>query len=104
MRSSFFAQLIQALVCRGIRCDKFHELWFNVQGHLTRFGLHEYAIVTGQHAGSFPEDDRYTKALEKRRLKEKYFKSLEKISCAQLEKAFLRASTPGQIDTSSGLL
>ncbi|CAA2970572.1 Hypothetical predicted protein [Olea europaea subsp. europaea] len=47
----FFAQLIQALVCRGIRCDKSHELWFNVQGHLTRFGLQEYAIITGLHAG-----------------------------------------------------
>ncbi|CAA2975958.1 Hypothetical predicted protein [Olea europaea subsp. europaea] len=58
-------ELIEALVCQGIRCDKSHELWFNVQSHLTRFGL-----------------------------KEKYFKSLEKILCAQLEKAFLRASTP----------
>ncbi|CAA2945550.1 Hypothetical predicted protein [Olea europaea subsp. europaea] len=87
-------ELIQALVCRGIRCDKSHELWFNVRGHLTRFGPQEYAIVTGLHAGSFSEGDRYTKALEKRRLKEKYFKSLEKISCAQLEKAFLLASTP----------
>ncbi|CAA2974903.1 Hypothetical predicted protein [Olea europaea subsp. europaea] len=90
----FSAQLIQALVCRGIRCDKSHELWFNVQGHLTRFGLQEYAIVTRLHAGSFSEGDQYTKALEKRRLKEKYFKLLEKISYAQLEKAFLRASTP----------
>ncbi|CAA3023209.1 Hypothetical predicted protein [Olea europaea subsp. europaea] len=90
----FFAQLIQALVCRGIRCDKVHELWFNMQGHLTRFGLQEYAIVTGLYAGLFPEGDRYTKALEKRKLKEKYFKSLEKISCAQLENTFVRASTP----------
>ncbi|CAA3000534.1 Hypothetical predicted protein [Olea europaea subsp. europaea] len=61
---------------------------------LPYLGLQEYAIVTGLHAGSFLEGDRYTKALEKRRLKEKYFKSLEKISCAQLEKAFLRVSTP----------
>ncbi|CAA2984900.1 Hypothetical predicted protein [Olea europaea subsp. europaea] len=90
----FSAQLIQALVCRGILCDKFHELWFNMQGHLTRFGLQEYAIVTRLLARSFSKGDRYTKALEKRRLKEKYFKSLEKLSCAQLEKAFLRASTP----------
>ncbi|CAA2960221.1 Hypothetical predicted protein [Olea europaea subsp. europaea] len=90
----FFAQLIQALVCLGIHCDESHELWFNVQGHLTQFGLHEYAIVTGLYAESFSKGDRYTKALEKRRLKKKYFKSLEKISCAQLEKAFLRASTP----------
>ncbi|CAA2985626.1 Hypothetical predicted protein [Olea europaea subsp. europaea] len=91
----FSTQLIQALVCQGIRCDKSHELRFNVQGHLTWFGLQKYAIVTGLHAGSFPEGDRYTKALEKRRLKEKYFKSLEKISCAQMENTFVRASTPG---------
>ncbi|CAA3001108.1 Hypothetical predicted protein [Olea europaea subsp. europaea] len=89
-----FQTAILALVCRVIRCNKSHELWFNVQGHLTRFRLQEYAIVTGLHADSFPEDDRYTKALEKRRMKEKYFKSLEKISCAQLEKTFVCALTP----------
>ncbi|CAA2966692.1 Hypothetical predicted protein [Olea europaea subsp. europaea] len=84
--------------CLGFFADV-PEIQFSTQliqalGHLTRFGLQEYAIVTGLHAGSFSEGDRYTKALEKRGLKEKYFKSLEKISCAQLEKAFLRASTP----------
>ncbi|CAA2935144.1 Hypothetical predicted protein [Olea europaea subsp. europaea] len=66
----FFAQLIQAL---------------------------EYAVVTRLHARSFPEGDRYTMALEKRRLKEKYFKSLEKISYAKLEKTFVHASKP-QVD------
>ncbi|CAA3016727.1 Hypothetical predicted protein [Olea europaea subsp. europaea] len=89
----FSAQLIQVLVCQEIRCDKSHELWFNVQGHLTWFGLQKYAIVIGLHVSSFSKGDRYRKALEKRRLKEKYFKSLEKISCAQLEKTFVRAST-----------
>ncbi|CAA2971100.1 NRT1 PTR FAMILY -like [Olea europaea subsp. europaea] len=54
----------------------------------------EYAIVIGLHTGLFSEGDRYTNALEKRRLKEKYFKSLEKISCAQLKKTFVRASIP----------
>ncbi|CAA2986022.1 Hypothetical predicted protein [Olea europaea subsp. europaea] len=72
----FPAQLIQAL------------------GHLTQFGLQKYAIVTRLHTGSFKEGDRYRKALEKRRLQEKYFKSQEKISCAQLEKTFVRVSTP----------
>ncbi|CAA3012872.1 Hypothetical predicted protein [Olea europaea subsp. europaea] len=66
----------------------------DVPGHLSRFGLQEYAIVTGLHVGLFLEGDRYKKALEKMRLKEKYFKSLEKISCAQLEKIFVRALTP----------
>ncbi|CAA2939159.1 Hypothetical predicted protein [Olea europaea subsp. europaea] len=94
----------EALVCRGICCDKAHELWFNVQGQLTRFGLQEYAIITGLHVGSFLKGDRYTKALEKRRLKEKYFKSLENISCAQLEKTFVRTLTPRADRYKIGLL
>ncbi|CAA2990980.1 Hypothetical predicted protein, partial [Olea europaea subsp. europaea] len=54
----------------------------------------EYAIIIGLHAGSFSEGDQLSKALEKKKLKKKYFKSLNKISCAQLEKTFVRASTP----------
>ncbi|CAA2967615.1 Hypothetical predicted protein [Olea europaea subsp. europaea] len=70
-RAHLATEQLEALVCRKIHCDKSHELWFNVQGHLTWFGLQEYAIITGLHTGSFSEGDRYTKALEKRRLKEK---------------------------------
>ncbi|CAA2961526.1 Hypothetical predicted protein [Olea europaea subsp. europaea] len=75
--------------CLGFLADVL-EIQFSTQ----LIQASEYAIFTGLHAGSFPEGDWYTKALEKRRLKEKYFKSLEKISCAQLEKAFVCASTP----------
>ncbi|CAA3029311.1 Hypothetical predicted protein [Olea europaea subsp. europaea] len=64
----FFAQLIQALVCRGIRCDKSHELWFNVQRHFTRIGEEE--------------------------AEGKVFQITEKISCAKLEKTFVRVSKP----------
>ncbi|CAA3003548.1 Hypothetical predicted protein, partial [Olea europaea subsp. europaea] len=35
----FSAQLILQLLFRTIRTEKANELWFNVQGHLMRFGL-----------------------------------------------------------------
>lgn len=69
-------------------------MWFSVQRHLTRFGLQEYAIVTGLKCGLVPKSDEFTKVMEKMILKDKYFKSLDKISCAQLENDFLRSSTP----------
>ncbi|CAA2989622.1 Hypothetical predicted protein [Olea europaea subsp. europaea] len=51
----FSVQLIQQLVFRSVRTEKVHELWFNVQGYLVRFGLQEYALVTGLRCGLFPE-------------------------------------------------
>ncbi|CAA2955917.1 Hypothetical predicted protein [Olea europaea subsp. europaea] len=84
----FSAQLIQALVCRGIRC--------NVQGHLTRFGLQEYAIVNGLHAGSFPEGDRYTDIREEE-AEGKIFQIVgEDFMCPVGESLSLRVDTPSR--------
>ncbi|CAA2993044.1 Hypothetical predicted protein [Olea europaea subsp. europaea] len=66
----FSVQLIQQLVFRTIRTDKLYELWFSVQGHLMRFSLHEYALVTGLRCGAFPEGAEFDQLLERRRLKE----------------------------------
>ncbi|XP_022845851.1 uncharacterized protein LOC111368688 [Olea europaea var. sylvestris] len=77
----FSAQLIQ-------------QLWFSTQGHLTRFGLQEYTLVTGLRCGSFPEGAEYERVLQRRRLKERYFKSNDKISLAQLQSAMARSLTP----------
>lgn len=89
----FSAQLFQQLVFKSIRTDKVKELWFNVQGNLTRFGQQEYAVVMGLRCSLPPEDDVFNRVLEKKRLKEKYFKSLDKVSCAHLEKILIRSST-----------
>ncbi|XP_022843203.1 uncharacterized protein LOC111366736 [Olea europaea var. sylvestris] len=90
----FFAQLIQQLVFCCIQTNKRHELWFNLQGHLARFGIQEYALVTGLRCGLLPDDNVMDRVLDKRRLKDKYFKHVDKISCAQLEQTFLRSSMP----------
>ncbi|CAA2971982.1 Alpha beta hydrolase [Olea europaea subsp. europaea] len=68
----FSAQLIQQLVFKIVRTDKLYELWFNVQGHLTRFGLQEYVLVTGLRCGAFLEGAEYERFLERRRLKESH--------------------------------
>ncbi|CAA2977760.1 Hypothetical predicted protein [Olea europaea subsp. europaea] len=44
--------------------------------------------------GRLPDDAVMDRVLQKKRLKDKYFKSTERISCGELEKAFLRPSTP----------
>ncbi|CAA3028901.1 Hypothetical predicted protein [Olea europaea subsp. europaea] len=90
----FSVQLIQQLLFCCIRTDKRHELWFNLQGHLARFGIQEYALVTGLRCGLLLDDNVMERVLNKRRLKDKYFKHVDKISCAQLEQTFLRSSTP----------
>ncbi|CAA3000338.1 Hypothetical predicted protein [Olea europaea subsp. europaea] len=90
----FSAQLIQQLVFCCIQTNKRYELWFNLQGHLARFGIQEYALVTGLRCGLLPDDNVMDRVLNKRRLKDKYFKHVDKISCAQLEQTFLRSSTP----------
>jgi hypothetical protein len=90
----FSAQLLQQFVFRCIETDKKQELWFNVQGHLCRFGLQEYALVTGLRCGVLPDDDRFHRVVEKTRLKDKYFKSSDKISCAQLQNTCARSTTP----------
>ncbi|CAA2997842.1 Hypothetical predicted protein [Olea europaea subsp. europaea] len=63
----FSAQQIQQLVFRTVRTDKVNELWFNVQGHLMRFDLQEYALVTGLRCGVFPEGDDFDRLLQRTR-------------------------------------
>ncbi|CAA2970279.1 Hypothetical predicted protein [Olea europaea subsp. europaea] len=58
------------------------------------FGIQEYALVTGLRCGLLPDDNVMERVLDKRRLKDKYFKHVDKISYALLEQTFLRLSMP----------
>ncbi|CAA2957079.1 Hypothetical predicted protein [Olea europaea subsp. europaea] len=68
----FSIQLILQLVFRSVYTEKVNELWFNVQGHLMRFGLHEYTLVTGLRCCLFSEDDDFDRLIERKRLKERF--------------------------------
>ncbi|CAA3005806.1 Hypothetical predicted protein [Olea europaea subsp. europaea] len=74
----FSAQLILQLLFRTICTEKVNELWFNVQCHMMRFGLQEYAAVTGLRCGVFPEGDDFDRLIERKRLKERFGKKFEK--------------------------
>ncbi|CAA2987285.1 Hypothetical predicted protein [Olea europaea subsp. europaea] len=74
--------------------EDFRNSFLGMQGHLLRFGLQEYALVTGLRCGAFLEGAEFDRLLERRRLKERYFKSNDKISLAQLQSAMARSSTP----------
>ncbi|CAA3009543.1 Hypothetical predicted protein [Olea europaea subsp. europaea] len=74
--------------------EDFRNSSLSVQGHLMRFGLQEYELMTGLRCGAFQEDAEFDRLLERRRLKERYFKSNDKISLAQLQFAMARSSTP----------
>ncbi|CAA2934488.1 Hypothetical predicted protein [Olea europaea subsp. europaea] len=67
----FTVQLIQQLVFRTVRTDKVNELWFNMQGHLMRFSLQEYAFMMGLRCGVFLEGDDFDRLLQRTRLKER---------------------------------
>ncbi|CAA2974785.1 Hypothetical predicted protein [Olea europaea subsp. europaea] len=58
-----------------------------------RFGLQEYAVVTGLRCGLFSKGDDFNLLIERKRLKERYFKSNDKISLAQLQSTVARLST-----------
>ncbi|CAA2953456.1 LOB domain-containing protein 21 [Olea europaea subsp. europaea] len=75
----FSAQLILQLLFRTIHTEKANELLFNVQGHLMRFGLQEYAAMTGLRCGVFPVGDYFDRLIKRKRLKERYFKSNDKV-------------------------
>ncbi|CAA2971495.1 Hypothetical predicted protein [Olea europaea subsp. europaea] len=67
----FLAQLILQLVFRSVRTEEVNKLWYNVQGHLMRYGLQVYTLVTGLRCGLFPEGDDFDRLIERKRLKER---------------------------------
>ncbi|CAA2960223.1 Hypothetical predicted protein [Olea europaea subsp. europaea] len=75
--------------------DHFDERqWEDFRNSSLGYLVEEYALVTGLRCGTLPEGAEYERLLERRRLKERYFKSNDKISLAQLQIAMARSSTP----------
>ncbi|XP_024026983.1 uncharacterized protein LOC112093193 [Morus notabilis] len=70
----YFGVLTHYLLLRQIKIKKSHELWFMVNGTTTRFGMREFALITGLNCGETPELDVVLKASKNIRLLE-HFKS-----------------------------
>lgn len=72
-----------------IRSDNKNELWFNIKSHFVRFGLQEYAVVTGLKCEHIPTGKDFENSIGKTRLKDKYFKSNDCIFSFEYKKVFL---------------
>ncbi|CAA2938502.1 Hypothetical predicted protein [Olea europaea subsp. europaea] len=70
------------------------QQWEDFRNSFLRYLAKEYALVTGLRCDAFLEGAEYERLLERRRLKERCFKSNDKISLAQLQFAMARSSTP----------
>ncbi|XP_022899344.1 uncharacterized protein LOC111412647 [Olea europaea var. sylvestris] len=86
------AQLIHEMVNRSVVCRKRFEAWFKVNQRFARFGLPEFALITGLKCSPVPKGAEVDKILEKTHLQDKMFANMDQITCSDLEKAFLKCA------------
>ncbi|XP_024023477.1 uncharacterized protein LOC112092213 [Morus notabilis] len=89
----YFGVLTQYLLLRRIETKKRHELSFMVNGTTTKFGMGEFALITGLNCGENTEPDVILKASKNRRLLE-HFKS-HVVLIADLKKLLTRKKIKG---------
>ncbi|XP_024030942.1 uncharacterized protein LOC112094407 [Morus notabilis] len=89
----YFGVLTHYLLLRQIEIEKKYELWFMVNGKPTRFGMREFALITGLNCGKIPESYVVLKASNNIRLLE-YFKA-HVVLVADLKKLFTKNKIKG---------
>ncbi|XP_024028424.1 uncharacterized protein LOC112093705 [Morus notabilis] len=68
----YFGVLTHYLLLRQIETEKKHELWFLVNRKLARFGMKEFALITGLNCEEIPEPNMVLKASKKMGLLEHF--------------------------------
>ena len=53
-KKSFWGQGVHYMLMHSVKCKKKNEMWFVVEGKPLRFGMMEYALVTGLGCGKVP--------------------------------------------------
>ena len=53
-KKSFWGQGVHYMLMHSVKCNKKNEMWFVVEGKPLRFGMMEYALVTGLGCGKVP--------------------------------------------------
>lgn len=66
-----FAQLVHEMANRSVIYPKCFEAWFKVNQMFARFGMLEFALITGLKFGELPKGSTSDKILEKTRLHDK---------------------------------
>ncbi|KAL2467103.1 DUF1985 domain-containing protein [Abeliophyllum distichum] len=91
----FSGKLVHQMILRMVHSNKVKETWFKVNGRLARFGMQEYALMTGLMCHGTPRNLLVQKVLLKHRLRRKWLFNLEHISLNQLEAAFVACDHHG---------
>ena len=89
---SFSGVLLHQLMLRKVESKKPEEGQFYLGNTLCRFGIAEFALVTGLNFGKSPSPDELKEHLSSDRIIQEYFNGDSKVSFGQLEDA-LKAST-----------
>ena len=85
----FFGQLIHQLLLRKVSSSDKSEIQFLIHGQVLRFGLVEFALITGLNFGQYPSLAEITQMSSSTRLWETYMNGDVHPKLADLEDAFL---------------
>jgi hypothetical protein len=77
-------QILHHMVLRRIPSESEDELWFNFNGNVAKFGIKEFALMTGLNCNPFPniklEGDKFPNTLGN-----KFFPGTKKVKLEQLK-------------------
>ena len=79
-------QVIHSLLLRELKHSSLKEMWFNVCGVKLRFGLDEFAVITGLNC--VPDFRNTGVYLKENEIVQKYFSSVSKINKQSIQECF----------------
>ena len=86
--------IIHQLLLRKVATKKRDELQFMIGGKILRFGIGEFALITGLKCGPDPNEEKWAEIVKSRRLIEAYMNDKEDVRTGDLELAFMNCTDP----------
>lgn len=84
--SKFSSQLFYHLIRRQCSSKKRNELWFNLEGKIHKFGIKDFALITGLNCGELPAID--MSKIQKAKFSRRYFGDEKTIRRTKLHEVF----------------
>ncbi|XP_050944669.1 uncharacterized protein LOC103484737 isoform X15 [Cucumis melo] len=84
--SKFSSQLFYHLIRRQCCSKNRHELWFNLEGRIHKFGMKDFALITGLNCGELPAID--MSKIQKGKFNKRYFGGEKTIRRTKLHEVF----------------
>lgn len=84
--TKFSSQLFYHLIRRQCCSKNRNELWFNLEGRIHKFGMKEFALITGLNCGELPAID--MSKIQKAKFNRRYFGGQKTIRRTKLHEVF----------------